>query len=801
MTSSDVTTVEAEGGYLPLDTAGRPITPSRLRRAMRLNIAVGVGGAAWHAICGPGMVLTVFVRNHLGASDTQLGLLVSLALLAAPFNLLGTLIYGQLRTRKTFWAVAATIHRLYAFVLAGVSVYVARGGAQGLGTKIILGAAAVSWVMTTLCSSGWWSWLADLVPENIRGSFFGRRSSLIGMVNMLWLLGVTSALDAFKVVSIFYVYAAVFTIAGIVGVADILVHCFIPEPQRHPDEPRITWREFTEPLRNRNFLFFAFTVGLWGFSTGVFGPFIWPYITSADGAGAPQTWMGITNSIHQLMAIATVPFWGIVMDRLGRKPAVLIGSLWVAMRIGYVIIGPANYFFVLPLIALSQGLLAPGYNTGIQQLMLTLAPPRNRTTYVAWYSATVGIVAAAGPTAGGLLKDTLGEATLQAGPLALSPYHVVGLTSLALCGLVFLLMARVREGEQKPMGFVISRLVTPSIFRTFFNIFTIGGAPTSAGAARGLRTMEGAASHLAVVDVLGRLDDPDVEVREEAARALGRIGSPDAVDALIARLRDPGSTIRPPAARALGQIGDPRAVPHLVEGLSAPDEALQEACAQALGEIGGRESVRRLRRLMDEKRTERVRVIGAEAVSKHGVIEAAWEILPHMHRTRNPVLRRQLAIAMGNLLGEPGEFYQYLTGEQSREGALLGRLFRGARKTLADLRRAVPGQNHETETGRPLVAELERVRGLIEGQSYRAAVDGLYQIIGRFARITIGQEGPDDFVLDYAFAHDAKLGLGLWFATEVRHRMGQVSDAELLQIDALLGVYFLSAYRPPAPSV
>ncbi len=62
-------------------------------------------------------------------------------------------------------------------------------------------------------------------------------------------------------------------------------------------------------------------------------------------------------------------------------------------------------------------------------------------------------------------------------------------------------------------------------------------------------------------DIIRRLDDPDVEVREEAARALGRIGSAEAVEPLIRHLRDGHSTIRPYAARALGRIGDRRAVP------------------------------------------------------------------------------------------------------------------------------------------------------------------------------------------------------------------------------------------------
>jgi len=238
----------------------------------------------------------------------------------------------------------------------------------------------------------------------------------------------------------------------------------------------------------------------------------------------------------------------------------------------------------------------------------------------------------------------------------------------------------------------------------------------------------------------------------------------------------------------------------LLECLSTGSEELQEACAQALGTIGGRDSVRRLTRLLAEKRTERVIVSGAEAVSKHGVLEAAWEILPRMHAATNPALRRQLAIAMGNLLGQPGEFYEFLTGERTQEGIRLGRLFRRARRAILRVRRTLPAADRSDPVWTDLVAELERIRSLIEGQSHRAALEGLFGIVRRLVRVILGRDLPDAIALEYAMVRDAKLGLGLWFVTEIQHRMGQVADPELLHTDVLLALYFLARYRLPPNS-
>lgn len=82
------------------------------------------------------------------------------------------------------------------------------------------------------------------------------------------------------------------------------------------------------------------------------------------------------------------------------------------------------------------------------------------------------------------------------------------------------------------------------------------------------------------------LRSPSVEVRAACCRALGRIESPDAVDALLAQLEDPAWVVRSQAVRALGQIGDPEPVPHIVPLLQADQPWLIYNAALALWRMG-----------------------------------------------------------------------------------------------------------------------------------------------------------------------------------------------------------------------
>lgn len=90
----------------------------------------------------------------------------------------------------------------------------------------------------------------------------------------------------------------------------------------------------------------------------------------------------------------------------------------------------------------------------------------------------------------------------------------------------------------------------------------------------------------AVPSLVETLQDPDREVRAQAARALARMGprAEPAIPALIAALKDSDKEVRMGAARALGQIGPPaaEAVPDLIKAIKDPrnkpaDESAENA--------------------------------------------------------------------------------------------------------------------------------------------------------------------------------------------------------------------------------
>ena len=102
----------------------------------------------------------------------------------------------------------------------------------------------------------------------------------------------------------------------------------------------------------------------------------------------------------------------------------------------------------------------------------------------------------------------------------------------------------------------------------------------------------------AAAESLGRaLGDSDPNVRYHAIEALGRMRAADAVDALAEIAAQDDFFLAFPAVDALARINDRRVAPRLVRLLTRP--AVGEAAADALGDLGGDEVVAPLTRALN----------------------------------------------------------------------------------------------------------------------------------------------------------------------------------------------------------
>ena len=90
-------------------------------------------------------------------------------------QLLGVYIFDRTRTRKVLWVTLVLIYRFLTFGTVGFAIYAHLGGASPMLVWSMLALLALGFSMAQLSANAWWSWMADLAPQQVRGRFLGNR--------------------------------------------------------------------------------------------------------------------------------------------------------------------------------------------------------------------------------------------------------------------------------------------------------------------------------------------------------------------------------------------------------------------------------------------------------------------------------------------------------------------------------------------------------------------------------------------------------------------------------------------------
>lgn len=379
-------------------SGSQPPTPGRpLRRS--LNAAVAEGAfAEIFAACATGAVITGWAL-YLGASAAIIGFLGALPLGAQIANLPAAW-FTSARSRKavTLWAVGISrLTFLPLLALPGLDV------APATKLHLFLGIVAVSTVFSVIGNSAWVAWMGDLVPDRLRGRFFGRRTVFLSVAGTLTSLGAAVLLD--RVAPLGWTGAALSALtaaACLAGVASVVLLRRQHEPLVAA-EPGVAGRRALHlALRDRRARPFLTYLLAWNAAVGVSASFFAYHmlinlhtgflIVATHGVGVAA------------VRIASARFWGRTVDRIGAGPVLIFCSFGIAAV-------PATWLFITPerlwpiaFDAVFAGFLWAGHGIAAFDLTIGLAPRASRPFYLATFA-----------TAGGL---GFGVASILAGQLA-----------------------------------------------------------------------------------------------------------------------------------------------------------------------------------------------------------------------------------------------------------------------------------------------------------------------------------------------------------------------------------------------
>lgn len=174
------------------------------------------------------------------------------------------------------------------------------------------------------------------------------------------------------------------------------------------------------------------------------------------------------------------------------------------------------------------------------------------------------------------------------------------------------------------------------------------------------------------------------------------------------------------------------------------------------------------------------------------VEKAAFELFPLLSGTDNAVLRREYGAALADIIGGPGAFRKYVTGNAGdlleRRARLLDRFKENVGLLVA--KTWVDGKDEAAKAD--ALAMLQSLVGMIDARDHGNAVPAFVSVADSVARLLFGEDPRDAGFMDYVFRIDPRLGIFYWYVDRLREQ-GRI-DEDLAQVELLIGVYALASF-------
>lgn len=456
--SSPNTTVlveHSQGGTAVHSPSGRP--QPTIRSSLQASTWDGVFATVFTNITG-GVLLSNFLLD-LHATPGEIGLLASIPLLMNLLQPLGAYLANKTNSRHHFGLWIYGPSRLLWLLLAGAIAYACWHPMPS--HQLIqwtLGIVLVTHILNALGSASWLSWLAALVPQRLRGRYFGWRNCAASLTSLISVPLVGLAVSRWPGGSM-QGYGVLLLLGVIAGLVSVSFQFWMVDvnPQLQQSQPESTLpssspvtdvqspaaagqMQSTQPaapvqpwFKNRNFLVFALYFGLWMFAVNLSAPFFNVYLL--DNLKLDLSQVTLYNGLMAGANLVMMLLWGRLADRIGNRPLLLVVGVLVAVTpllwLG-VGAGPLSAWLWLPLIHLLSGGTWAAIELCTNNIQLELASPQQQAHYFAVAGAIAGVAGACGTTAGGYLAQ-FSEYGGFLGLFALSS----GLRLVALLPLVF----------------------------------------------------------------------------------------------------------------------------------------------------------------------------------------------------------------------------------------------------------------------------------------------------------------------------------------------------------------------------
>ncbi len=281
----------------------------------------------------------------------------------------------------------------------------------------------------------WFSWMGDLVPENKRGSYFGKRNKAIGAVSIAAVLIGAFLLDAFKTSGfIFLGFAILFGLAFTFRTISyfLLKKQFAPPLHLSKDYYFSLW-DFLK--RFDNFGKFAVYHALFNFALMIASPFFAVYML--EELHFSYTLFMIVSISSSVFYLIFMPLIGKFSDHYGNRKLFALSCILFSLNpLLWIFIKKPLFLILIP--QLISGLANAAFIIGVTNFTYDAVRPERRGLCTAYFNILAGVGIFIGSLLGGILLKYLHT--------SIAPFVVVfALSALLRFAISFLIVKEIKE--------------------------------------------------------------------------------------------------------------------------------------------------------------------------------------------------------------------------------------------------------------------------------------------------------------------------------------------------------------------
>ncbi|WP_300600446.1 MFS transporter [Niabella sp.] len=460
------------------------LSEKEIQQGLKMVIWDGLAAEVMTSFTGSAFLVALALL--LGASNVQIGLLAALPMITNVSQLISIWLVRRYNNRKMIAVYGAYLARV-PLIIIGIFVW----QLPHTSFNLLLFFLLFYYFFGSVAGPAWNSWMKDLVPERLLGTYFSRRTRYTQTLDVVLSLLLALLLDYVKLhhpQRELDVYAWFFIMAGIVGVVGGYLLSKAPEPRSQLSGMN-TFALLKLPLRNANFRTLLLFNSAWVFAINIAIPFFMVFMMKS--LKLPISYIIVLTVISQLFSIFTIRIWGIFSDRYSNKSIIALSApIYIICIIGWCFVGFYKQAYLnitlLVLIHIFSGIATSGINLSLTNIGLKLAPRADAIVYLSVKNIVTAIFSSLGPLLGGVLADYFTNIKLSvlvqwSSPgmdkairlVALHEWNFLFLIGALLALLSLELLMRVKEvGEvQKD---IVKRIMRTSIRNNLKEYFIIG---------------------------------------------------------------------------------------------------------------------------------------------------------------------------------------------------------------------------------------------------------------------------------------------------------------------------------------